>query len=326
MDEGLVVVTGANGFIGGALSKLLRSKSRRIRAVTRLHSAGGDHGTVAVGDIGPHTCWGSALEGAECVVHLAGRAHVIDDSSADPLIEYRRVNVLGTERLAREAAAMGIRRLVYISSIGVNGNCSSRPFLAEDIPDPREPYAISKLEAENALEKIAARTGMEVVIIRPPLVYGANAPGNFRRLMEVVARQVPLPFGAIHNKRSLVAVNNLADLIVKCIDVPGAANQILLVSDGEDLSTTELLRRLGRALSMPARLWPVPVPLLTAGATMLGKRALAQRLCWSLQVNIDKTRDLLGWVPPVSVDEALNEAALAFWNTQVSASPKGSTG
>lgn len=311
MGEGIVVVTGANGFIGRALSDLLSRKSRRVRAITRCKTTEGNSDTVAVGDIGRDTYWGDALLDADCVVHLAGRAHMLSDPVADPLVEFRRVNVLGTVRLAREAAATGVRRLVFISSIGVNGNRNIRPFSEEDVPDPNEPYAVSKLEAERELEAIAAKTGMEVVIIRPPLVYGPNAPGNFRRLITAVERQIPLPLGAVHNKRSLVALCNLVDLIVTCIDHPAAANQTFMVSDGEDLSTPDLIRRIARSLGRTARLFPVPPALLMAGATLLGRRDMVQRLCGSLQVDISKTRELLGWTPPVTVDEGL--ASVARW-------------
>lgn len=236
------------------------------------------------------------------------------DTAADPLAEFRRVNVEGTLQLARQAAKAQVRRFVFVSSIKVNGEWTEpgRPFLADALPDPRDPYGISKSEAEQRLRNLAEETGMEVTIVRPPLVYGPGVKANFMALMTWLVRGVPLPLGAIHNARSLVAIDNLVDLIVTCVDHPAAANQTFLVSDDEDLSTADLLRRMGRALGKPARLVPVPQRLLTLGAMVLGKPGVAQRLCGSLQVDIAKTRELLAWNPPVSVDEGLRRTA-AHW-------------
>jgi nucleoside-diphosphate-sugar epimerase len=235
---------------------------------------------------------------------------MLDDRAERPLEVFRAINTAGTVRLAQQAAEMGIRRFVFLSSIGVNGVRSTRPFTEADAPAPQEPYAVSKLEAEHALMQIAEKTGMEVVILRPPLVYGPDAPGNFGRLLGAVRRGLPLPLGAVtHNRRTLVALDNLVDLIVTCVTHPAAANQIFLAGDSEDLSTADLLRRLAQALAVPLRLLPVPVWLLSATATMLGKRAMIDRLCGSLQVDISKARELLGWSPPLSVDEALRRTA-----------------
>jgi len=198
-----------------------------------------------------------------------------------------------------------VKRFVFISSIGVNGNISTRPFRVGDQPNPAEPYAQSKWEAEQGLMKLAAETSMEVVIIRPPLVYGPDAPGNFGSLVRWIEKGVPLPLGAIHNKRSLVGIDNLVDLIIHCLDHPAAANQVFLAGDGEDISTPELLRGVGRAMGKPARLIPVPAGLLQFGATLLGRKAMAQRLLGSLQVDISKTRELLDWKPPYTVEEGL---------------------
>ncbi|MFG5861349.1 UDP-glucose 4-epimerase family protein [Metapseudomonas sp. CR1201] len=310
-----VLLTGATGFIGsGLLQRLLQDGLHLPVAAIRRPSADlhSDVPCIHVGELSLNTDWSVALTGADVVVHAAARAHVIKESSSDPLAEFRSVNLDGTLALANQAALAGVKRFVFISSIGVNGNQSFRPFKVDDTPNPVEPYAISKLEAELGLRRLTAETGMEVVIIRPPLVYGPQAPGNFARLINIVAKGIPLPFGAIHNQRSLVSLDNLVDLIVTCIDHPAAANQTFLVSDGEDLSTTELLRRMGAALGKPARLLPVPSWLLEAGAVMLGKKALYQRLCGSLQVDISKTRELLGWEPPISVDAALRKTAKHF--------------
>lgn len=292
-----LLITGGTGFVGRALVK--RLSGRQVTLATRSDSA----------------AWHQVLAGITTVVHLAARVHVMHDTEVDPLAAFRAVNVAETLSLARQAVAAGIRRFVFISSIKVNGETTElvRPFTANDEPAPLDPYGISKMEAEQGLREIAAETGMEVVIIRPPLVYGPGVKANFQTMMRWLGSGVPLPLGAINNRRSMVALDNLVDLIVTCIDHPSAANQTFLVSDGEDLSTTQLLQRLGLALGKPARLIPVPVLLLKVGAALLGKPAIAQRLCGSLQVDILKTQKLLGWTPPLSVDEGLKRAAEGDW-------------
>jgi nucleoside-diphosphate-sugar epimerase len=247
----------------------------------------------------------SSLRPSDVVVHLASRAHVVSEEVPEPIAEYRRINTNVTLELAKKAAQAGIKRFVFISSIGVNGNINTRPFTAEDQPNPAEPYALSKWEAEQGLWQIQQETGIEIVIIRPPLVYGLGAPGSFGSLIRWVEKGIPLPLGAIHNNRSLMGVDNLVDLITCCIDHPAAANQVFLASDGEDLSTTELLRAVGKAMGKPVRLIPVPAGLLQFGATLLGKKAMAQRLLGSLQVDISKTCELLDWKPPYTVEEGL---------------------
>jgi nucleoside-diphosphate-sugar epimerase len=270
--------------------------------------------TVPIGVVDGETDWMKALRGIKVVIHLAAHAHVIKTNIADSLDELRKVNVEGTLNLVQQAAETGVQRFIFISSIKVNGESTAlgRPYTAEDQPAPVDPYGISKLEAENALRKLAGETGMQVVIIRPPLVYGPGVKANFRSMMSWLQKGVPLPLGAIHNKRTLVALDNLVDLIITCIDHPVAANQTFLAGDGEDISTTELLQRLGCALGKPAKLLPMPVWVLKTGAMLLGKRGMAQRLCNSLQVDISKTCDLLEWHPPVSVDEALKKTATDF--------------
>ena len=304
-----VLVTGANGFVGSALCAALANRDYCVRGVVRdpSRSAGLICELTKVGDIGSNTDWSGSLIGVDIVVHLAARVHVMRDSATDPLAEFRRVNVAGTERLALAAATAGVRRFVFLSSVKVNGERGG--YNESDPPAPQDAYGISKHEAELGLRVIAAETGMEVVIIRPPLVYGPGVKANFHVLLWAVARGVPLPLGAIHNRRSLVALDNLVDIIVTCIDHPAAANQTFLVSDGEDLSTTELIRHLARAMGRPARLIPVPASVLMAGATLLGKREVAARLCGSLQVDITKARELLGWLPPITMDEGLRRAA-----------------
>jgi UDP-glucose 4-epimerase len=254
------------------------------------------------------------FHGISAVLHLASRVHVMRETCTDPLAEFRRVNVEGTVRLARAAAAAGVRRFVFVSSIKVNGETtdSRDPFTADEQPAPLDPYGVSKREAEDALRVVASESGMEVVIVRPVLVYGPGVKANFESMMRWLSKGVPLPFGALTNKRSLVALDNLVDLLIVCIDHPAAANQTFLVSDGEDLSTTELLKRIARSLDKPARLLPVPQGLIKGAASLAGLRGLSQRLCGSLQVDIEKTRRVLAWSPPMSVDESLRTTAIHF--------------
>jgi nucleoside-diphosphate-sugar epimerase len=260
-----------------------------------------------------NTDWSSALLNQDIVIHCAARVHIMNESSADPLATFRAVNVEGTLNLALQAAGAGVKRLIFLSSVGVNGvETFDIPFNENDVAMPHSPYAVSKYEAELGLRLVAEQTGLEVVIIRPPLIYGAGAPGNFQSLIKWLLRGVPLPLGAIKNRRSYVALGNLLDLLVLCLDHPAAANESFLVSDGEDLSTTDLLRRMGSALGKPARMLSVPTALLRLGAAVLGKPEIAQRLCGSLQVDIGKARGLLGWTPPLSVHDGLKQAAEGY--------------
>jgi len=307
-----VLVTGASGFVGNALMACLEARGRAVLGASRSAGPSGRYRMCPALD--ERADWSSLVSGTAVVVHAAARVHVMTETAADPLTEFRQVNVQGSLRLARQAAGAGVRRFVFVSSIKVNGEetAPGSPFTAADRPAPVDPYGISKLEAERGLQQISAETGMEVVIVRPPLVYGPGVGANFRRLMRWVHKGVPLPFGAIRNRRSLVALDNLVDLIDRCIDHPAAAGRVLLVSDGEDLSTPELLRRVGRAQGRPARLLPVPATLLSLGGTALGKRDLVRRLCGSLQIDASETRALLGWVPPTGVDDALDRTARHF--------------
>ncbi len=306
-----VLVTGADGFIGRRLCAYLSWRGERVRRAvrgTRPGISSIDH-SIEVGDIGPSTDWGKALEGVEVVVHLAARAHVLREVVNDPLADFRRVNVAGSLNLARQAAAAEVKRLVFVSSIGVNGSeTRGVPFAATDPPAPHSPYSFSKLEAEECLRRTALETGLQVVIVRPPLVIGPGAPGNFRRLLDILRRGIPLPLASVDNRRSFVAVDNLVDLIAVCLRHERAGGQTLLVSDGTDLSTPELLRCTGRALGLRVRLFQVPPYLLRSAAALLGWKEVAQRLCGSLQVDIGPTCRLLDWHPPISVEEGLRRA------------------
>jgi nucleoside-diphosphate-sugar epimerase len=308
-----IAVTGASGFVGAAVCNALHSRGFGVRGTVRSLSsvsaiAGFEH--LAIGNFDASSDWTTALAGVDCVIHSAARVHVMNEFSADPLAEFRRVNVASTLNLAQQAAAAGVLRFVFVSSVKVNGEetLPGQAFTESDAPAPLDPYGQSKHEAELGLRQLAVDTGMEVVIVRSPLVYGPGVKANFAALMRAVQRGWPLPLGAVHNQRSLVALDNLVDLIVTCLHHPAAANQTFLASDGQDLSTAELVRGMARATGVPARLWPVPVWALQGAAGALGKGAAVQRLCGNLQVDISKARNLLGWVPPVGVDEGLRRA------------------
>ena len=264
-----------------------------------------------VGELSSETAWGAALAGVHVVIHTAARLHVMNETADNSLDEFRRVNVQGTLNLARQAAAAGVRRFIFISSIKVNGELSrpGQALTADDVPAPQDPYGVSKHEAEQGLFELASATGAHVVVIRPVLVYGAGVKANFHSMMRWVQRELPLPLGAVDNWRSLVALDNMFDLIVTCIDHQRAANQIFLVSDGDDVSLTQLLRALVRALGRPAWLIPLPATMLRLAAVMVGRRDPGQRLLGSLQVDITKSRQLLGWKLPVTLSQGLEKAS-----------------
>ncbi len=312
-----VLVTGGNGFVGQSLCQQLLQQDYFVRAAIRdFNKTVPASEKVLIGNLDANTDWSLALQDIQVVIHLAARVHVMKETSSDALAEFRKVNVEGTLNLARQAVQAGVSRFIYLSSIKVNGEQTSdeMPYTPEDEPNPVDPYGISKQEAEKALRQLALETGLKVVIIRPPLIYGPSVKANFQSMMRIIDKNVPLPLAAINNKRSLVALDNLIDLILTCIKHPAAVNQTFLVSDGHDLSTPELLKRMAVALGKRAYLLPIPTVLLVSVATMLGKKAIAQRLCGSLQVDISKSRELLGWQPPLCVDDALDKVAQSYKN------------
>lgn len=312
-----VLITGASGFVGAAVAARLvqlgcpNTRAAVRRAYTQLPL--GVEGCV-VPTLAADTDWTSALAGIDSVVHAAARVHVMRESATDPLDAFRRVNVEGTLNLARQAAQAGVRRFVFISSIKVNGEATEpgRPFRADDEPAPQDAYGVSKLEAEVGLRALAENTGMEVVIIRPVLVYGPGVRANFQALMSLVNKGVPLPFGRTSNRRSLVALDNLVDLVCTCLEHPAAAHQTFLVSDGEAVSTAGLVRAMATALGKKPRLLDVPLPWMSRVAQALGQGAVTQRLFDSLEVDIDKNRQLLGWEPSTRMADALLATARAY--------------
>ncbi len=301
-----ILITGVSGFVGGRLADSIDSEVYRVAGVAR-GAISKSYPLIEIASLTDLPAAEVFFDGIEVVVHAAARVHLMNDTEGDPLTAFRDVNVKGTINLARQAAVAGVKRFIFISSIKVNGEqtATGQPFSSHDTPSPDDFYGISKHEAEQGLRELASETGMEVVIIRPPLVYGPGVKGNFASMIKLVGRGLPLPLGAVHNKRALVALDNLVDLIITCIDHPGAANETFLVSDGEDLSTTQLLQGVAEAMGKPSRLIPVPASLLQFGATLLGKKAMAQRLLGSLQVDISHTQKRLNWTPPLTVKQGL---------------------
>lgn len=311
-----VLVTGANGFIGSALCRALTEAGVTMRRAVRRTIAAENQpkkSTFEVGEISGSANWTEALRGIECVVHLVSPAGVEGAATADQLAQYRRVNVAGSRRLAEQAAAAGTRRLVFMSTIKVNGEASrERPFTENDLPRPEDAYGISKWEAEQVLRRIAAETGLEVIVLRAPLVYGPGVKGNFLRLMNWVARGWPLPLASVHNCRSLIYLGNLVDAIIAAVNAPQPIDQTYLVSDGEDVSTPELVRRIAAALGVRPRLLPCPVALLRLGAAALGRADDVARLIGSLQIDSSKIRRELGWTPRYDMASGLQETARWF--------------
>ena len=311
-----VLITGANGFIGRSFCERLPADGYQVRGAVRGAAQmtalpSGVEG-VPVGDISAKTDWSEALGSIDGIVHLAARVHVMRESVADPIAVFRQVNVAGTERLARQAAEAGVKRLVYISSVKVNGEGRSDPYTEMDRPEPQDPYAVSKWEAEQVLRDIAADTGLEVVILRPPMVYGPGAGGNFLRLLKFVKQGIPLPLASIKNRRSLIYVGNLIDAIITCLVHPKAAGETFLVSDGRDLSTPELIRLMAEAMGRKERLFPFPTGMLKAMGKITGRSAEIERVVGSLCVDSGKIRKMLGWKPGYTVEEGMREAVLWY--------------
>ncbi|MCW9036155.1 MAG: SDR family oxidoreductase [Rhodospirillales bacterium] len=303
---GRVLVTGANGFVGRALCPHLEKQGWEVVKATRQSM----EGAVAVGEIGPETDWGQALENVDAVVHLAARVHVMNDTVADPLEAFRQVNTRGTKHLAQSAAKAGVKRLVFLSSIKVNGEETfGHPFDEAMWANPLDAYGQSKWEAEQALWEVVESTTLQGVVIRPPLVYGPGVKGNFETLLRIAHKGIPLPFAAVKNARSLVYVGNLVGGISKALEGEAASGQTFMISDGEDLSTAELIDRSAKALGHKSKLFPFPIFLLKLAGILTGKSAMIARLTGSLQVNSAKIRDLLQWQPPFSVEKGLKETA-----------------
>jgi UDP-glucose 4-epimerase len=316
----MILVTGASGFVGGALcASLVKYFPLRISVRDKSKVDWLANKDIFEASLSPDQNWSAALSGVSVVVHCAARVHVMNEKSSDPLVEFRRVNVDGTLNLARQAFESGVRRFVFISSIKVNGESTSldHPFTADQTPAPSDPYGVSKYEAELGLITLAKEAGTEVVIIRLPLVYGPGVKANFLSMMNWLQRGIPLPLGGItKNRRSFVFLGNLVDMIITCIKHPAAANQTFLVSDDEDLSTSGLLECMSLALGRPSKLIIVPAVLITLGARLIGRSDISQRLCSSLQVDIKKTKDFLGWSPPVTLYEGLRQTAAHFLKMQ----------
>jgi UDP-N-acetyl-alpha-D-quinovosamine dehydrogenase len=314
-----VLVTGANGFLGRPLGAHLAERGHSVVRAVRSPSGKlpAADGVVATGDLEDARDLGDALTGVDVVVHLAARAHVMRDTASDPEAAFRRANLDATRHLAQEAVRAGVRRFVFLSSVKVNGEqTTDRPFSENDLPQPEDAYGRSKRAAEQELWRIAAATGLEVVVIRPPLVYGPRVKGNFLRLLKLADTGVPLPLARVRNWRSLVNVWNLCDLIALCVSHPAAAGETFLACDQHDLSTPELIRALRESLGKPPRLFPVPPSLILGASRLAGRKALAARLLGSLQVDSAKAGRLLGWRPTVSVGEGVRRTAAWYRETE----------
>lgn len=318
-----VLVTGATGFVGRVLCTRLLADGIHVRGTLleseALSSLVDGVEPAYILPLGFETDWRDALVGIEIVIHLAARVHIMDDAATDPLTEFRKVNVEGTAHLAREAAKAGIKRLVFVSSIKVNGEENVTSYTQNSLPNPSDPYGISKWEAEQALRCIEAETGLEVVVIRPTLVYGPGVKANFLNMLKIISRGIPLALASISNKRSLIYVGNLVDALSICATHPSAAGKTYLVNDGEDVSTPELIRRTAKALGVPARLFPFPLQIMLFAGKLTGKSAVVNRLTGSLTVDSSKIRRELGWVPPFTMDEGLR--ITAKWHRKAYGAP-----
>lgn len=313
-----ILVTGASGFIGRHLCRHLFALGAKVRAVVRVANVDlcADEVVIceALEDV---TDWSNLLQDIDCVIHLAARVHVMNEYEKDPLAEFRRINVTTAERLGKGMVNAGVKRLIFLSSVKVNGEITKEhPFTSEDHVAPVEPYALSKWEAERSLLKLSDESGLEVVIIRPPLVYGPGVKGNFLRLLKLVESGVPLPFSGIDNRRSMVSVFNLCDFIVVCVQRSGISNEIFLVSDDQPLSITELLKGIAKHMNHKAKLFKISRRILMLAGVLTGKNAEISRLLDSLEVSIEKNNQLLGWNPPIPIDEGLRKTVEWYCKSQ----------
>ncbi|MCZ4294815.1 UDP-glucose 4-epimerase family protein [Vibrio sinaloensis] len=311
-----LLITGSSGFVGSRLLEKVRALGTEPCLAVRKPMPGCS--AFLISGIDSQMDWSEALEGIDCVVHCAARVHQMNDSASDLLEAYREVNTRGTLNLARQTAQAGVKRFVFISSIKVNGEFSpsGHPFQPDLVHVPDDPYGLSKYEAEVQLRELAEKTGLEVVIIRPPLVYGPGVKANFLSMMHWVEKGIPLPLGAIHNSRSFVYVDNLVDLILTCCKHPKAAGETFLVSDGTDVSTTQLLKAVALSMNKRVHLLPIPMPIINFSSKLIGKPQISQRLCGSLQVDISHTRKILEWEPPVTFEQGLKRTAQAYLDSR----------
>ncbi|HDX8594549.1 UDP-glucose 4-epimerase family protein [Aeromonas hydrophila] len=298
-----IILTGSTGFVGRRIKNAIPRENLILVGRRNLD----EEYEFFLSDLDKNSQYDDVMKDVSCIIHCAARAHMMHDENDSSYCLYHKINVDGTLNLARQAAVNGVKRFIYISSIKVNGESTviNSPFTEKDIPAPEDAYGASKLAAENSLRDLAIETDMEIVIIRPPLVYGPGVKANFAAMMNLASKNFPLPLGAINNKRSMVALDNLVDLIVTCIDHPKAANQTFLVSDDHDVSTTELLKMMVRAVGKTPRLLPVPMGWLKFAGRLIGKQAVVERLCGNLQVDISYTKDILGWQPPILMEEGI---------------------
>lgn len=310
-----ILITGATGFVGSHLLQMALAQNREVICPIRASKNATSHSRASqIQNIDRQTDWQPHLNNVHTVIHCAARVHVMNETATDPLTAFREVNLHGSLRLAEQAAAAGVRQFIYLSSVKVNGEMTidGQAFSENDPPLASDPYGISKQEAEAALLELGQRSGMAITIIRPPLVYGKGVAANFLSLLIWVKKQIPLPLGSIHNQRSFVFVKNLCDFILHCVQDPRAFNQIFLVSDGRDLSTTELLQEAAKALEVPSRLLPFPVSLMTFAAKLIGKKNITDRLCQSLRVDSQKAQKQMEWSPPYTIQQGLRESAASL--------------
>ncbi|MEZ8397130.1 UDP-glucose 4-epimerase family protein [Vibrio splendidus] len=308
-----ILVTGSTGFVGANVVVLARERDWKVTSVVRKQIESITNSLV-IDSINSSTDWSGAFDGVDCVVHCAARVHQMNESEQDALAAYQEVNTLGTLNLAKQAAEAGVKRFVFVSSIKVNGEFSelNLPFEPNLKNTPQDPYGLSKYEAEVELAKLSKETGLEVVIIRPPLVYGPGVKANFLSMMRLIDKGIPLPFGAIKNQRSLVYLDNLSDLILTGCEHPVAPGHTFLASDDHDVSTTQLMQTIAHAMGKSPRLIPIPMSWIQAGSSVLNKQHIAQRICGNLQVDIGLTKEILGWKPPVSFDQGIKRTVEAY--------------